>query len=333
MRKHIMILLLLLFATWLFSISFTLSDGGTIIGSLEGIKDGKMYVLVSQDKLYIIDMVIIKTINEGSGEVPINKIRTKPFMNIIPETNKYDIVEINSEKNYFKTEDAVFLEGFDQNDDKEEHKILNEQVEIRFFPQKSDQFSFNQIIYKKRSLSQRWITRYSMNLMYNNRDSDFKTDEDKKTVKSSSFLIGFELGKEWHSSKIKQTRLPSRYLDFYIGPLVAFSIHSANQDFKNKGYNGSSYTIEGGWIDDKGSVYNRSYTQVDFILAIGLDWILYRNLYLGLEGGFGYLYTDYPSVIKTKTTNYGPDDDEIANNYDVYSFIARISGIKLGIIF
>lgn len=85
--KHLALLALLtLVISMLCSVDFTLDNGAMIIGTLEGIQEGNMYIVDTQNQLHIVPMDDIKSINAGTGDVAFSWKRKKPFMNIDPAT-------------------------------------------------------------------------------------------------------------------------------------------------------------------------------------------------------------------------------------------------------
>ena len=92
--KHLALLALFtLVISMLCSVDFALDDGAMIIGTLEGIQEGNMYIVDTTNQLHIVPMTQIKSINTGTGDVAFSWKRKKPFMNINPAN--YQVLSTN----------------------------------------------------------------------------------------------------------------------------------------------------------------------------------------------------------------------------------------------
>jgi len=79
-----MVLCLMLVSGFMVGMEFTLDSGYVIMGNLEGIKDSNMYIVDSENLLYIVPSNRIVEINAGQGDMSLVIKRRRPFMQIDP---------------------------------------------------------------------------------------------------------------------------------------------------------------------------------------------------------------------------------------------------------
>lgn len=81
--KALILMTLLLMSTLLLATDFTLTSGALVVGELKGIESGSMYIMDYSNKLHIVKMDDIKSINDGYGDVAPMWKRKKPFMDVV----------------------------------------------------------------------------------------------------------------------------------------------------------------------------------------------------------------------------------------------------------
>ncbi|MDR0546193.1 MAG: hypothetical protein LBG77_01180 [Dysgonamonadaceae bacterium] len=195
-------------------------------------------------------------------------------------------------------------------------------IELNFKPFGENVISFNQLQLKYR-LTDDWVARLGLSLETNKLDlpgDDYEPSEQRKYAgNENSTKFGVLPGIEFHF--LKKSKISP-----YVGAEFSFFKHSVKSHYRDYTYEQYYNNVTGNYdicyipveIDIDGATrsitfnyielpygyshyptteyINRAYTSYGGNLLLGCDFYFMRNLYVGLEAGLGYNYTQYKKV-------------------------------------
>jgi len=150
-------------------------------------------------------------------------------------------------------------------------------------------------------------------------DPDENSDEWSKAKKGNFSL---DLGFEHHFFNYKRVNL-------YAGAGLGFAIQntSATSQVKdgNNTYESKICNAWGTQKDDIENLDNRSYTEFNVKLFTGVDFYVYKGLFVGAELGIKFGFQNYPGVY----TKGGYDDNDNWSNNKESDKVNKVSGFNL----
>ncbi|MFR0835540.1 MAG: outer membrane beta-barrel protein [Barnesiella sp.] len=192
-------------------------------------------------------------------------------------------------------------------------------TELKFAPFKTDKNTFAVDGLRLRYfLNEKHALRLDLDLGYRNgKLSDETTDETPNTKeegKWNTFNFGLNLGYEYHINIAPR-------LSVYVGGAAGFGIVSAKTKYTIETINSSTTNkseieISGVAVDDienPDNILGRSATTFNVKAFTGLDFYVYKGLYVGTEFSFGLNSISY-GKLKT-TTTIDNKKEEVKSNF------------------
>lgn len=118
-------------------------------------------------------------------------------------------------------------------------------------------------------------------------------DQDRLIEKRISSTFGLHPGIEKHFTGTNR-------LSPYIGAELSYVIHSQKAIFESE--TEELYRIEGS-LSNSQNISERAYNSLGFGLLTGVDFYIARNLYMGVEFGYGMAYRMYGKVEQIEDGN------------------------------